>query len=72
MSSYSLDFLSRPFRLVYRQNAVNHCPGCTHTNWMIGRMVAECGFCGTVLPLRDSSLLATGPRRSTPAFAAAA
>ncbi len=72
MASYSLDFLSRPFSLVYRQNAVNHCPGCTHTNWMIGRMVAECGFCGTVLPLRDSALLATGPRRNMPQVAAAA
>lgn len=72
MGSYSLDFASRPFALVYRQNAVNHCPGCTHTNWMIGRMVAECGFCGTVLPLRDSALLAASPRRSLPPIAAAA
>lgn len=72
MGSYSLDFLARPFALVYRQNAVNHCPGCTHTNWMIGRMVAECGFCGTVLPLRDSALLATGQRRGVPQLAAAA
>ena len=72
MGSYSLDFLARPFALVYRQNAVNHCPGCTHTNWMIGRMVAECGFCGTVLPLRDSALLAPGQVRGMPQFAAAA
>ncbi len=72
MGSYSLDFLSRPFSLVYRQNAVNHCPGCTHTNWMIGRMVAECAFCGTVLPLRDSALLASGHRRGPPPIAAAA
>lgn len=71
MGSTSLDFLSRPFSLVYRQNAVNHCPGCTHTNWLIGRMVAECAFCGTALPLRDSASLATGQRRGVP-FAAAA
>lgn len=71
MQAYSHDFLSRPFSLVYRPDTVNHCPGCTHTNWLIGRMVAECGFCGTVLPLRNSPLLATGQRRGMPVLAAA-
>jgi hypothetical protein len=37
---------------------------------MVGRMVAECGFCGTVLPLRNSPLLATGQRRHLPQLAA--
>lgn len=63
MGSYSSDFRSRPFSLVYRQHAINHCPGCTHTNWMIGRAVAECAFCGTVLPLSDSPLLTVRLRR---------
>lgn len=65
-----LGFEPRPYCLVYRPEVVNHCPGCTHTNWMVGRMVAECGFCGTVLPLRNSPLLATGQRRHMPQLAA--
>lgn len=71
MGSSSFENVSRPFSLVYRQDAVNHCPGCTHTNWLIGRRVAECAFCGTALPLRDSASLSSGHRRSTPIAAAA-
>ena len=25
------------------------------THWLIGRMSAECAFCGTALPLREAS-----------------
>jgi hypothetical protein len=42
------------YHAVYRENAVNHCPGCGRTHWLIGRMLAECGFCGTALPLSES------------------
>ena len=42
---------SRGFNLVYRPDAVNHCPGCGRTHWYIGRLSAECGFCATALPL---------------------
>lgn len=49
--------------LAYRKNIVNYCPGCTHTNWMIGRMVAECGFCGTVLRLAPSAMNVVDLRR---------
>ncbi|NJC06721.1 hypothetical protein GGQ97_002514 [Sphingomonas kaistensis] len=44
----------RGYHAVYRENAVNHCPGCGRTHWLIGRMLAECGFCGTALPLSES------------------
>lgn len=44
----------RGYHAVYRENTVNHCPGCGRTHWMIGRMLAECGFCGTALPLSES------------------
>ena len=70
MQPFALNFRSRPYCLVHRPDTVNHCPGCTHTNWLVGRMVAECGFCGTVLPLRNSPLLATGQRRHMPQLAA--
>lgn len=71
MTAPSWKMEARAYALVYRPEVVNHCPGCTHTNWLVGRMVAECGFCGTVLPLRDSALLATGQKRQTHRLAAA-
>ena len=40
---------------VYRENAVNHCPGCGRTQWIIGRVSAECAFCATALPLAEAS-----------------
>lgn len=43
----------RGYTILYRPEATNYCPGCTKTNWYVGRQVAECAFCGTVLPLRD-------------------
>lgn len=44
----------RGYHAVYRDNEVNHCPGCGRTHWFVGRMSAECGFCGTALPLAES------------------
>jgi hypothetical protein len=44
----------RGYHAVYRDNEVNHCPGCGRTHWLIGRMLAECGFCATALPLSES------------------
>lgn len=43
----------RGYTILYRPEVTNYCPGCTKTNWYVGRQVAECAFCGTVLPLRD-------------------
>ena len=50
----------RGYHAVYRENAVNHCPGCGRTHWLIGRMLAECGFCGTALPLSESYFRGAG------------
>jgi hypothetical protein len=44
----------RGYHVVYRENEVNHCPGCGRTHWYIGRTLAECGFCATALPLAES------------------
>lgn len=52
--SRTYDPARRGYHAVYRENAVNHCPGCGRTHWLIGRMLAECGFCGTALPLCES------------------
>lgn len=45
---------------VYRENKVNHCPGCGRTQWYVGRVSAECGYCSTALPLAESSARGTG------------
>ena len=43
------------YRPVYRDDAVNHCPGCGRTHWHVGRFSAECAFCTTALPLQEGS-----------------
>lgn len=44
----------RGYHAVYREGEVNHCPGCGRTHWHIGRLLAECAFCATALPLSES------------------
>ena len=41
----------RGYHIMYRINEHNHCPGCGRSHWIIGRLLAECAFCGTALPL---------------------
>ena len=43
----------RGYRVTYRANATNYCPGCGHSHWHVGRHTAECAFCSTVLPLGE-------------------
>ena len=43
----------RGYHAVYRDNEVNHCPGCGRTHWYLGRLLAECAFCATALPLQE-------------------
>ena len=49
----------RGYHAVYREHEVNHCPGCGRTQWLIGRVSAECAFCSTALPLKEA--LTHGP-----------
>jgi hypothetical protein len=46
----------RGYHAVYRDNEVNHCPGCGRTHWFLGRVLAECAFCSTALPLAEASM----------------
>lgn len=48
------DFQPGGFRPAYRDDVVNHCPGCGRSNWLVGRVTAECAFCSTALPLAFS------------------
>ncbi|ARS27882.1 hypothetical protein [Sphingomonas sp. KC8] len=41
------------YRVIYRVNETNHCPGCGQMHWLVGRKSAECAFCGTALPLQN-------------------
>lgn len=50
------DPAGRGYHVVYREHEVNHCPGCGRTQWLIGRMSAECAFCSTALPLAEASM----------------
>lgn len=35
--------------------AETRCPCCSRTNWLVGRMLAECAFCSTAIPLREAA-----------------
>ena len=48
------------YRVAYHQHETNHCPGCGKSHWMIGRLTAECAFCGTALPLISGASSGSG------------
>ena len=58
--SFSHDPAIRGYCVVYRENQINHCPGCGRTHWYVGRFSAECGFCATALPLAEASMRGGG------------
>ena len=58
----------RGYHVVYRENEVNRCPGCGRSHWIVGRLSAECAFCGTALPLADAGTWGVGLVRRGPAF----
>lgn len=50
----------RGYHLAYRDGEANHCPGCGRSHWYVGRVLAECAFCETALPLEGAGLVAGG------------
>jgi hypothetical protein len=48
------------YRIHYRHDEVNHCPGCGQTQWIVGRLTAECAFCATALPVRAAGMTGIG------------
>jgi hypothetical protein len=66
----------RGYHVVYRDNHVNHCPGCGRSHWYVGRLSAECGFCGTALSRVEALSMGSGlfvsRGRTLPDFATAA
>ena len=57
---FAHDPQSRGYGIVYREDEVNHCPGCGRTDWYVGRVSAECGFCATALPLASATARGAG------------
>lgn len=55
-ASFAASLAKRGHHIVYRANESNHCPGCGRSHWHIGRVTAECGFCGTAVPLAETSI----------------
>lgn len=55
--SFAASLAKRGHHIVYRANESNHCPGCGRSHWYIGRISAECGFCGTAVPLAETSVV---------------
>jgi len=59
----ALDPARRGFLMLYHPGEVNRCPGCGRTHWFVGRLSAECGFCGTAVALADTGMTGTGLHR---------
>lgn len=62
--SFAASLARRGHHIVYRANESNHCPGCGRSHWYIGRISAECGFCGTAVPLAETSVVEAVPQSS--------
>jgi uncharacterized protein (DUF983 family) len=46
-----VDLVHRGYQVAYHPGETNRCPGCGHSNWHVGRVTAQCAFCGTALAL---------------------
>jgi hypothetical protein len=62
---FSLDPARRGYHVAYRAGEVNRCPGCSRSHWHVGRLSAECAFCGTALPLTEGLGVGAGMFRSS-------
>ena len=51
---FGVDPSARGHHVVYRLNESNRCPGCGRAQWHVGRVTAECAFCGTAVALAEA------------------
>jgi uncharacterized protein (DUF983 family) len=56
--------------LLYHNGLDNTCPSCGQHHWFIGRVMAECAFCETALPLAQNLSGGVGRRFTVSAAAA--
>ena len=52
---FQLDLSARGYQVLFWSGEVNRCPGCGQSQWYVGRVTAECGICGTALPMSESN-----------------
>jgi hypothetical protein len=56
VESFTDSLARRGHHIVYRSNTLNQCPGCGRSQWYVGRISAECGYCATAVPLAEARL----------------
>lgn len=44
----------RGYMIHYHLGEANHCPSCGRSQWIVGRLMAECAYCATALPLENN------------------
>jgi hypothetical protein len=50
----------RGYAIIYREGETNFCPACGRSSWYVGRLLAECAWCGAAVPLADAHLQGAG------------
>ncbi|HKT75642.1 MAG TPA: hypothetical protein VJQ78_02850 [Sphingobium sp.] len=50
----SFDPALRGYIIHYHVGESNHCPSCGRSQWIVGRLMAECAYCETALPLENN------------------
>jgi hypothetical protein len=59
-AAFAHDPALRGLQVLYRPGEINRCPGCGRMHWYVGRLSAECGFCGTAIALAATGMTGTG------------
>jgi hypothetical protein len=62
-ASFGPGLAKRGHHVVYRAEETNRCPGCGRSNWHVGRLTAECAFCGAAVPLAEAAWDGRGATR---------
>ena len=66
-SSFPETLTRRGHHIVYRADSANHCPACGRSHWYVGRVTAECSFCGAAVPLAEARIERPAGLASSPA-----
>lgn len=48
------------YHVAFHAGEINHCPGCGKTQWLVGRLTAECAFCKTAIPISAAGTTGIG------------
>lgn len=46
---------TRGYAIIYDRLKPPACPGCARSQWLVGRVTAECAFCATAVPLKEAA-----------------